>query len=103
VDPVAADACDPELALQHYEALRREASGLSPGGTRGQGLALLLARGMPAWLAALGAFIEPPPARATPRGSEAALRVDVLVSSDRAELARVLAGMVLACTQEVRT
>lgn len=74
---------------------------MSPTGARGQGLALLLARGMPAWLAALGALIEPTPARATPARAETTPTVDVLVPSGRAELARVLAGMVLACTQEV--
>jgi hypothetical protein len=54
---------DPHTVLEQYEALRREAIETTPGGPRGHGLALVLTRGLPGWLAALTALT---PATAEP-------------------------------------
>ena len=91
--PVGAE---PRDGVEQYEALRREALDVAPFGPRGHGLALLLARGLPAWLTALTAFVPPrprPPIDA-PR-TEASAR---LLPAARVELTTVLAGLVLACT-----
>ncbi len=48
---------EPQYAVEQYEALRREALEVAPFGSRGHGLALLLARGLPAWLTALTALV----------------------------------------------
>lgn len=82
--------------VEQYEALRREALEAAPFGPRGQGLALLLSRGLPAWLAALTALARPstPQPRDDRPGTEG-LRVP---PAARAELTTVLAAMVLACT-----
>jgi hypothetical protein len=88
----------PGAGLEQYEALRREATE-PPGGARGPGLALFLARGLPGWLAALTALApagSPPGAPAAPSPD----RGPRLPSAARAELTTVLAGMVLACTRE---
>jgi hypothetical protein len=61
----------------------------------------MVTRGMPAWLAALGALIEPKSLAVSPP-QEVAVGVEVIRASDRAELARVLAGMVRVCMQEDR-
>jgi hypothetical protein len=84
-----------QLLVEQYEALRREALEVAPFGPRGQGLALFLARGMPAWLAALSALAPSPPRR---DHAQAEPRPQVLPTI-RAELTTVLAGMVLACAQ----
>jgi hypothetical protein len=89
---------DAQYAVAQYEALRREALEVAPFGPRGHGLVLLLTRGLPAWLAALialgplrpGRPLDEPAGEARPR----------LPLSARKELTTVLAGMVLACTQE---
>ncbi len=89
---------DPHCVVEQYEALRREALEVAPFGPRGQGLALFLARGMPAWLAALTALA---PARPAPRRDDGlAEPPPPLLPAARAELTTVLAGMVLACTRE---
>ena len=41
---------EPQDVVDQYEALRREALEVAPFGPRGHGLALLLARGLPAAL-----------------------------------------------------
>jgi hypothetical protein len=91
---------DPHIVLEQYEALRREAIETTPGGPRGHGLALVLTRGLPGWLAALTALTmarRPPP----PAPAEATrLSGPTLVPSTRTELTTVLAGMVLACAAE---
>jgi hypothetical protein len=92
---------DPHIVLEQYEALRREATQITPGGPRGHGLALFLTHGLPGWLAALTALTPswrrpPPPATAEapwPSGP-------TLGPSARTELTTVLAGMVLACAAE---
>ncbi|MGH7307170.1 MAG: hypothetical protein ACREOF_07760 [Gemmatimonadales bacterium] len=91
---------DPHDVLDQYEALRREATETMPGGPRGHGLAVFLTCGMPGWLAALTALAPAPrlprarPAPPPPEGRP------TILSSARAELTTVLAGMVLACTHE---
>ncbi len=90
---------DPAYVLEQYEALRQEAGAMRVPGLRGQGLAVLRSRGLPAWLAALSAFVPPPgpepfaPACSSPDGPR-------LFSPARAELTTVLAGMVLVCAHE---
>jgi hypothetical protein len=59
---------------------------------------LLLTRGLPAWLAALIALGPLRPGR--PLAEPAGEPRPRLPPSARAELTTVLAGMVLACTQE---
>jgi hypothetical protein len=89
---------DAQSVIDQYEALRREALEVAPFGPRGQGLALLLTRGVPAWLTALAAVVPLPPARGlADRPREHPPR---LPAAARAELTTVLAGMVLACTAE---
>lgn len=95
MNPAAADA---QYIAEQYEALRGEALEVAPFGPRGQGLALLLARGVPAWLAALSAVVPPRPPR--PLDDPAPGRPPRLLASARVELTTVLAGMVLACTAE---
>ena len=83
--------------LDQYEALRREALEVAPFAPRGHGLALFIARGLPAWLTALTALTPSRPARAVDaRRTELAPR---LLPAARMELTTVLAGMVLACAQ----
>ena len=86
----------PGAGVAEYEAVRREATTLD--GARGPGLALVLARGLPAWLAALAALGPQAPA---PPGSAASRAADPppLWPASRRELTTVLAGMVLACTR----
>ncbi len=81
--------------MAEYEALRREVTAADDA--RGPGLALFLARGLPAWLTALTALGAGPPLRpvvvpAAPPGPPP------LLPASRRELTTVLAGMVLACT-----
>jgi hypothetical protein len=75
---------------EQYEALRREALEAAAPGPRGPGLALFLARGLPAWLATLTAL--PPRPAAAP-----GVRGPTLGPAARRELTAVLAGMVRAC------
>jgi len=80
-----------------YEALRREALEVAPCAPRGHGLALVIARGLPAWLTALTALAPARPTRAVDeRGAAPASR---LQPAARIELTTVLAGMVLACAR----
>ena len=91
---------DPAYGLERYEDLRQQALDVAASGRRGLGLALFLSRGMGAWLAALSA-LEPRAPQATSRDGE---RSGQLVpASHRAELVTVLAGMVMACNEEVRS
>ena len=83
--------------VEQYEALRREALEVAPFGPRGHGLALLLARGLPAWLTALTALV---PSRPKPLVDEPrAARSPRLLPAARVEFTTVLAGLVLACAQ----
>ncbi len=88
---------EPQDGVDQYEALRREALEVAPFGPRGHGLALLLARGLPAWLTALTALGPPPPRR--PIDEPQAERAPRLLPAARVELTTVLAGLVLACAE----
>jgi hypothetical protein len=87
---------DAAYVLEQYEALRREATEVTRVAPRGHGLALFIGRGLPAWLMALTALTPSKPARAVDARVEPASR---LLPAARVELATVLAGMVLLCTQ----
>ena len=91
---------DPHHLLEHYEALRREATSTDVATGRGHGLALFLARGMRAWLDALSALVAPTAPAAHARTESPPDRLPVVAPSIRADLTAVLAGMVLACTRE---
>lgn len=85
----------PGAGVAEYEALRHAVA--DPDATQGPGLALFLARGLPAWLTALTALGPPAPRRlvvgpAGPGGPPP------LLPASRRELTTVLAGMILACT-----
>jgi hypothetical protein len=93
---VTVAGAEPQAISEQYEALRDEA--LAGGaGRRGQGLSLFLTRGLPGWLAALTALGPPPLTRPGAGGPEGPR--PPLLPAARAELTRVLAGMVLACAQ----
>lgn len=88
---------DAAYVLEQYEAVRREALEVAPFAPRGHGLALVIARGLPAWLTALTALAPARPTRAVDeRVAGAGSR---LQPAARVELTTVLAGMVLACTR----
>jgi hypothetical protein len=91
------DAC---YLVEQYEALRREATATGAGIGRGHGLVLFLTRGMTVWLEALTA-LEPPRAPVVqvfePSVPE---RGAALTAALRVDLTTVLAGMVLACSEE---
>jgi hypothetical protein len=75
--------------------VRREAT--SPGDPRGLGLTLLLARGLPAWLAAVTAL--GPAALPRPVVGPVGMAPPCVLPASRRELTMILAGMVLACTR----
>jgi hypothetical protein len=80
-----------------YETLRREALE-QDWGERGHGMALFLARGMSAWVAAVQA-LAPLASNPQPCADEAVRGSGPTLSlSYRAELTTLLAGMVLACS-----
>lgn len=86
-----------DYALQQYEALRQEAIESAPFGRRGHGISLFLARGMTTWLAALTVLTHQ---SSIPAQAALSQGLPVLSSSVRSDLTLVLAGMVLACSQE---
>ena len=88
---------EPQDVVDQYEALRREALEVAPFGPRGHGLALLVARGLPAWLTALTALVPARPKR--PVDEPRAEQGPRLLPAARVELTTVLAGLVLACAQ----
>lgn len=94
MSPVGAE---PQDVVDEYEALRREALEVASFGPRGHGLALLLARGLPAWLTALTALVPARPRR--PVDEPRAERSPRLPPAARVELTTVLASLVLACAQ----
>jgi hypothetical protein len=93
---VSRTAVDPAYILEQYEQLRRTAT--QPGNldAPGHGLALLLSRGLPAWVAALATLTPGPRPRLSgrPVPPDDPPRWD---SAVRMELTTVLAGIVLAC------
>jgi hypothetical protein len=78
------------------EALRREVLVLDA--PQGPGLALVLARGLPAWLTALTA-LGPAPAPRPLLGPSGRPAVPAVGPASRRALTTILAGMVLACTR----
>lgn len=84
---------DASFLSEQYEVLRKEALELDQTGRRGHGLALLLSRGMIAWMLALRALV---PMRASLEG---AVRCPDLPPGVRSDLTLVLADMVLSCSQ----
>ena len=87
---------DAAYVLEQYEAVRRDALEVAPCAPRGHGLAVVIARGLPAWLTALTALAPPRPPRA---GDERVAPASRLLPAARGELTTVLAGMVLACAR----
>ena len=90
-------AAEPHDAVDQDEAVRREALEVAPFAPRGHGLALLVARGLPAWLTALTALGPSRPRR--PVDEPRAERGPRLLPAARMELTTVLAGLVLACAE----
>jgi len=88
----------PDL-VTHYEQLRRDATDMSRRGREGLGLALFLRRGMAAWMQSwsqctseAAASAQSSPATTTP------IPVDF-----RAQVATLLAGIILGLHQEATT
>ena len=88
---------DPQYVIEQYEAVRRQALDGAPFGPRGHGLAVLVTRGLPAWLTALTVLGPSTPIR--PAAAWPAEGASQLLPAARAELTTVLAGLVLACAQ----
>ncbi len=67
---------------------------------RGVGLALLLQQGVPAWLQAVSTCISPSPPTLVPQETPLSLlrepRADVIPRAQHAEVATLLAGLVLS-------
>lgn len=80
-----------------YEAMRAWATGQAGVEGRPPGLALVLQRGLPAWLAAWQSWVPPATPPAPPRDGPAP-RLSVV----RSELATVLVQMALAQCEEER-
>lgn len=81
---------DPAIVTQHYEALRTWMLDGPTGGTRPAGLALVLRRGLPAWLQEAALWL-PAPERATPA---LPARADAGTAPTTAPVVQVLATMV---------
>ena len=81
---------------RQYEVVRHDAATQVAFSRRGYGLALLMSRGMPAWLDAMSTISLPPAKPWSPAGSG-----DLeLAPPVRSELAHVLASLVLRCVSE---
>ncbi len=91
----------PVYFQQQYEALRQEALSCRAGLERGHGLALFLAQGMAAWMAALSALRPRQVVTCSQVQSSTSPRCPELALGTRSDLRRILAGMVLACSQEL--
>lgn len=91
---------DRSSVLEQYEALRLQALEGNGRGMCGHGLALFLSRGMSAWISALTALACPPSLpRCEREGSVVSLAELPLMA--RSDLTVLLAGMILACQEEV--
>jgi hypothetical protein len=90
---------DAAYVRDQYEVMRREALDGDRCGSRGHGLALLLSRGMPAWLAALS-ILDRHPTFDNAAEDVQLTRSPELAPAVRSELASVWASMVFACSQE---
>ncbi len=91
----------PVYFQQQYEALRQEALSCRAGLERGHGLALFLAQGMAAWMAALSTLLPPQVASCSQVSPSTSGRCPELALGIRSDLRTILAGMVLACSQEL--
>lgn len=80
--------------------MRRAATAGSAPGPSGSGCVLLMTRGLPAWIDVVQRVVsrDTDPVRAPERGGDRVL--DVSPPGVRADLTRLLAGLVLACAQE---
>ena len=88
---MTASSLDVEQVRRQYEVVRQDAASEDAFSRRGCGAALLMSRGMPAWLKAIST-IRLPPAGPPPAGSGA----PELPPPVRSEMARVLASLVLS-------
>ncbi|MDA2927551.1 hypothetical protein MYX78_10040 [Acidobacteria bacterium AH-259-G07] len=93
---------DPLYFQEQYEALRGEALDAHRARERGHGLALFLARGMAAWLVALSALSPRTQSLSRELERGTSNRHPDLPQAVRSNLTLVLAGMVLACSEELK-
>jgi hypothetical protein len=84
--------------MSHYEALRRQ---VLAGDSRGPGLAILLGRGMRAWLEVVGS-LDAHPAPPRPEMVADAGPLQTVPGECRTQLTAVLAGIVLHGWQQGR-
>ncbi len=91
----------PVYFQQQYEALRQEALSCRAGLERGHGLDLFLAKGMEDWMAALSNLLPPQVASCSQVSPSTSGRCPELALGIRSDLRTILAGMVLACSQEL--
>ena len=87
---------DLDQVCRQYEVVRHDAATQVAFSRRGYGMALLMTRGMPAWLEAMSTISLPPVVPLPLAGSG---NLD-LTPPVRSELARVLASLVLGCVPE---
>ena len=86
---------------EQYELLRREATTADPMGPRGHGLVLLMTRGISTWLATVQTLTPRAIAPADHTVSVTEAEGTPWKASDRAELTRISASLVLMCVPEV--
>ena len=87
---------DIDQLCRQYEVVRHDAATQVAFSRRGYGMALLMTRGMPAWLEAMSTISLPPAVLRPPAGSG-----DLeLAPPVRSELARALASLVFRCVPE---
>ena len=95
-DATTLSGLDVDQACRQYEVARQDAATEVSFSRRGYGVALLMTRGMPAWLAAMSTLslpsVGPPPAESGD--------LDLPPPSVRSEMARVLASLVLSRVAE---
>jgi hypothetical protein len=91
------EVCASDELVVRYEELRRQALDRSSGIHRGPGLALLIQRGMRAWMD-VASLCPTTPSHTAQRPSN---REDVLASDQRGEIVMVLAAMALHRYPEV--
>jgi hypothetical protein len=93
---IPSEVCASDELVARYEELRRHALDRSSGIHRGPGLALLIQRGMRAWMD-VSSLCPTAPSPTTLRPSN---REDVLASDQRGEIVMVLTAMALHRYQE---
>ncbi len=92
---------NPVYFEHQYEALRREAFRSGGGLERGHGLALFLGHGMVAWMRVLSTLLPPPMASSSEPKPSPSCGHPELTLGMRSDLRKILAAMVLACSQEL--